>query len=289
MYHKLKAPYPMARSNQRSLPRDYDGPVFIWDIDKTYLDTNFHSLTGLLKIPLELGIDKKAVTGAPELLHALRDGRSGRENAPLYFISASPHQIRKSIERKMLLDGVAYDGISFKDPLSAVKKLRFDEIKNQVPFKLSALLLLTQELPVNAKWYLFGDDAELDAQIYSLFADMVAGRLQSKELEEILDAFRVRKRQIDNILKTLRGIEKAERVKGVLIRLTKPDQTHKFESLDPRILGWASPASCVNFLLEQKLIGDLEAQKVLDKCPDQRIVHGMSKSRQLGAWFRSGG
>ena len=279
----------MARSNQRSLPRDYDGPVFIWDIDKTYLDTNFHSLTGLLKIPLELGIDKKAVTGAPELLHALRDGRSGRENAPLYFISASPHQIRKSIERKMLLDGVAYDGISFKDPLSAVKKLRFDEIKNQVPFKLSALLLLTQELPVNAKWYLFGDDAELDAQIYSLFADMVAGRLESKELEEILHGFRVRKRHIENILKTLRGIEKAERVKGVLIRLTKPDYTQKFESLDPRILGWASPASCVNFLIEQKLIGDLEAQKVLDKCPDQRIVHGMNKSRQLGTWFRSGG
>ena len=189
----------------------------------------------------------------------------------------------------MLLDGVAYDGISFKDPLSAVKKLRFDEIKNQVPFKLSALLLLTQELPVNAKWYLFGDDAELDAQIYSLFADMVAGRLESKELEEILHGFRVRKRHIENILKTLRGIEKAERVKGVLIRLTKPDYTQKFESLDPRILGWASPASCVNFLIEQKLIGDLEAQKVLDKCPDQRIVHGMNKSRQLGAWFRSGG
>jgi hypothetical protein len=286
MYHRLKIPYPMARSSHRTLPPDYAGPVFIWDIDKTYLDTHFHSLGGLLKIPLELGIDKSAVRGAPELLHALRDGQSGKANQPLFFISASPYQIRKSIERKMLLDGIDFDGISFKDPLRVAKKLRFDELKNQVPFKLAALLLLVQELPKAADLYLFGDDAESDAQIYSLFADMIAGRFTEDQLMTVLNTLKVRKSRIEKLIATLQSVEACERVRGILIRLTNPDSIHKLEGLDPRILGWASPASCVNYLKGRSLVGGPGAERVLATCPDQRCIQGTGNASSNGAWFR---
>lgn len=287
MYHRLKTPYPMARSNHRTLPADYQGPVFVWDIDKTYLDTHFHSLGGLLKIPLELGVDKNAVKGTPELLQALRDGSDNKSNHPLFFISASPYQIRKSIERKMLLDGIDFDGICFKDPLAAAKKGHFDELKNQVPFKLGALLLLVQELPKGAEIYLFGDDAESDAQIYSLFADMVAGRLTEDAIKHHLESMKVRKGHIIVLLEALQSVVKHDRVRGILIRLTDPNDTQKFESLDPRILGWASPGSCVNYLLGRDLISHSGNEKVLDSCSDMRLVHGRGILIQDGVWFRT--
>src|SRR4051812_48106233 len=87
------------------------GAGFVWDIDKTYLDTRFSQLKGLAGIPFEFGIDKRALPGTVELPRGLRDGPTGREHRPLYFVSASPPQIAPAIERKMLLDGVEWDGI----------------------------------------------------------------------------------------------------------------------------------------------------------------------------------
>jgi hypothetical protein len=287
MYKRLKKPYPMARSNHRTLSQGYQGPVFIWDIDKTYLDTQFESIGELLKIPLELGIDKNAVTGAPELLQGLRDGPDNKSNRPLFFISASPHQIHASIERKMLLDGIDFDGISFKDPIYALKKGRFDELKNQVPYKLSALLLLALELPIGAELYLFGDDAEADADIYSLFADMIAGRIRGAELEKILLQMRVRKTHIREIMGILTDIPTKDRVRGILIRLTPPLKHKRFENLDPRILGWESPASCVNLFLELKLLSASKADRVLEVCSTQGCVRGMGPASTDGAWYRS--
>ena len=108
--------YPLCEIDNRSLPPDYAGPVFIWDVDKTYLSTHFSSLQGLVRIPVEFPIDKRAIPGMPELVRGLRKGRgAGVACAPLYFITASPPQLRSALENKMLLDGVEFDGITFKD------------------------------------------------------------------------------------------------------------------------------------------------------------------------------
>lgn len=163
-------------SNDRHLPEDYAGLVLLWDIDKTYLDTNFSTKRGLLAIPFEFAIDKRNVPGAVPLLRALRRG-VGPQSAltPLYFVSGSPPQLRKVIETKMTLDAVQYDGITFKDQWGLVKAGRAKDIKRQVGYKLAALLGYRRGIPAAARWLMFGDDVENDAEAFLLFGQVCAG------------------------------------------------------------------------------------------------------------------
>lgn len=166
----------LERTNDRSLPEDYTGHVLVWDIDKTYLETRFSSARGMLKIFFELAVDKATVPGAVPLLRALRRGPGRTEILPpLYFVSGSPVQIRNIIERKMMLDGVNYDGITFKDQLGLLTSGQGRYITKQVGYKLRALLLYRRELPPGARYLLFGDDTESDAEVFSLFGEVCAG------------------------------------------------------------------------------------------------------------------
>lgn len=171
------------RSNDRKLPPDYTGDVLLWDIDKTYLDTHFSSWRGLLAIPFDMAVDKRAVPGAVPLLRALRRGPGARPAlVPLYFVSGSPRELRSIIERKMTLDGVEFDGITFKDQWGLAKRGHFKAIKRQIAYKLTALLLYRAELPSGARWLMFGDDVESDAVVFSLFGEVCAG-LRGERLE----------------------------------------------------------------------------------------------------------
>ena len=172
----MKATAFLERSNERTLAADYAGDVCLWDIDKTYLDTRFSSLRGLLGIPFELAIDKRAVAGTVPLLRGLRHG-GGDESAlvPLYFISGSPTQMRRVVEKKMTMDGVQYDGITFKDQLGLLKARRPRGIVEQIGYKLRALLLYRREHPKAARYLLFGDDVERDQESFLVFGEVCAG------------------------------------------------------------------------------------------------------------------
>lgn len=177
-------PYPLRFFEERRLPKNYSGPVFLWDIDKTYLDTHFSSLRGLFKIPVEFAVDKKAIPGMPEILRGLRRG-PGKKVAchPIYFVSASPPFLKKVLEHKMLLDGVEHDGILFKDWFQTLWELKPGRLREQLGFKLTAHLSLRQHWPL-ATEYLFGDDTEQDALAFSLYADILAGKIKTKALEK---------------------------------------------------------------------------------------------------------
>ncbi len=166
----------LQRSNERFLPPDYSGDILIWDIDKTYLDTRFSSWRGLLAIPFEFAVDKRTIPGAPAVLRALRRG-PGDESAivPLYFVSGSPPQLRRVVERRMSLDGVDFDGITFKDQLGLLLQRRLGEIRAQIAYKLMALLSYRVELPTQTSWLCFGDDVEDDATTFVLFGEVCAG------------------------------------------------------------------------------------------------------------------
>lgn len=178
----------LERTNDRTLPADFAGDVFIWDIDKTYLDTHFSSLRGLLAIPFEWAVDKRALPGTVPLLRALRHG-PGEESAiaPLYFVSGSPPQLRHVVEKKMLLDGVQPDGITFKDQWALVRARTPQAIVEQVGYKLKALLLYRKELPPGARFFLFGDDTERDLDSFLTFGAICAG-LRGPALAERLGA-----------------------------------------------------------------------------------------------------
>jgi len=175
------------RTNHRQFDPAWQGDVFVWDIDKTYLDTRFSSLRGLLAIPFEFAIDKRAVFGAVPVLRALRLGPQPTRPrfSPLYFVSGSPPNLRTVVEKKMVLDGVQADGVTFKDQFGLLRAGRPRAIKEQVGYKLAALLMLRAELPAGARFSLFGDDVESDMEAFLLFGRVCAG-LRGAALREVL-------------------------------------------------------------------------------------------------------
>jgi hypothetical protein len=186
---KKEEGYPLSIVNDRTLPEGFDGPVFVWDIDKTYLSTHFSSLGGLSRIPLEFAVDKQAVPGMPAVLRGLRRG-FGPEYAcvPLYFVSGSPPFLRGVVETRMLMDGVEHDGIIFKDWVKTLRQRRPGRLREQVGYKACALLTGRLERP-EAVEYLFGDDVEQDALAFDLYARILEGSLSAGEtVQRLMDA-----------------------------------------------------------------------------------------------------
>ncbi len=179
--HRDGYSYPLYRRNDRPLPAEWEGTVYLWDIDNTYLVTAYDRLRDLIRIRFEAALDKDPVPGVVELLSALRRGaEDGSERPPIYFVSASPEGMRSVLEKRMLLDGVVHDGITFRD----LSKLRY--IKDIFGFKLIALLLYRLENPPGAREVLFGDDREHDPVSYPLYARVCSGALRGEALRKRL-------------------------------------------------------------------------------------------------------
>ncbi|NVB40895.1 hypothetical protein G6O69_23855 [Pseudenhygromyxa sp. WMMC2535] len=281
-YESVRVPFPMIRKLQRSLDPDYAGPIYIWDIDKTWLDTRFSQLKGMLKIPFEFAVDKRALPGTTALLHALREGSSGRDHCPLYFITASPPFIRMAIERKMLIDGIEFDGISYKDQVEVFRRRHFDSLREHTAFKLGALLLLTKTFPTSAQIHLFGDDAERDAQIYCLFADIAAGRLRGETLLHTLIGMGVRASYAQGVVDLAAQLEgEGERVAGIYIHLIRARDGATIRNYDPRVVGYPSARAVAELLFER---GQLSARG-RDKIEGEgRVIFGAAAADPQGWW-----
>jgi hypothetical protein len=214
----------LEQSNDRKLPADYRGDVLVWDIDKTYLDTSFSSIRGLIAIPLEFAIDKTSIPGAVHLIRALRHGAEpGSAFTPLYFVSGRQPQLRRVIEQKMTLDGVDFDGITFKDQWGLLRAGRPRDIKAQVGYKVQALLLYRRELPDGARYLMFGDDVEADAESFLLFGK-ICGGLRDGPLGERLRAANVAKADAEQIVRIASTIPVTEDpVERVFILLTRAE------------------------------------------------------------------
>jgi uncharacterized protein DUF2183 len=172
--------YPLFRRNDRRLPTDWCGQGYVWDIDNTYLITEYQGIRDLIRIRFEEAIDKKPVPGAVPLLQGIRRHASEEQRAPIHFVSASPHTMCETLERRMLLDGVVHDGIAFRD----WSKLRY--LRDIFGYKIAALLTLRLEQPEGLRECLFGDDREHDPWVYTLYARICAGKLRGKTLYRTL-------------------------------------------------------------------------------------------------------
>ena len=224
-------------SNDRKLDDAYDGDVFVWDIDKTYLDTRFSSFRGLLAIPFELAVDKNNVAGTVPLLRALRTGPdpSAPRFSPLFFVSGSPPHLRDVVEKKMTLDGVQFDGITFKDQLGLLLAGRPSAIKEQVGYKLGALLLLRSQLPARVRFCLFGDDVESDMEAFLLFGAVCAG-LRGSKLREELRERGVRWPEIEAVVEAAAALTpEPDPVERVFIHSVKGRLLER-RDLDPRVV-----------------------------------------------------
>ncbi len=243
LWHRVKSTrdrgtgYPLSMRDDRSLPEGFDGPVLVWDIDKTYLTTHFSSLRGLSRIPLEFAIDKQAVPGMPALLRGLRRG-PGPQYActPLYFVSGSPPFLRGVIETRMLMDGVEHDGITFKDWVETLKQGRPGRLREQVGYKVCALLAGRLRRP-QAVEYLFGDDVEQDALAFDLYARIVEGRLSAGETVASLADAGVPRDDRRNVCSLMDRLPpRRGRVDRVFILLARNTPACRFEPYGTRVV-----------------------------------------------------
>jgi hypothetical protein len=280
-YELIRSPFPMVRKLQRSLAPDYVGPAYIWDIDKTWLDTRFSQLKGMLKIPFEFAVDKHAVPGATALLHALRQGPSEREHRPLFFITASPPFIRKAIERKMLIDGIEFDGITYKDQVEVFRRREFGSLKEHTAFKLGALLLLAKAFPLGTQVYMFGDDAERDALLYCMFADISAGRLRGDRLVRTQMQMGALQRYAQDVADLAEQVPARELVAGIHIHLVREPDGSLIREFGPRVIGYPSVAAVAQHLCAHGLISERGRAGIVG---EGEVVHGEAPRNPDGWW-----
>ncbi len=214
----------------------YQGPVYIWDIDKTYLATQFETLRGLIKTAFEKAHEKKNVAGTATLLKEIYKGRGENKENPIFFISASPPQMRKVIEKKMSLDGISYDGIIFKDNLKNIYKWKFKKIKEQIGYKLRELLKLKCALPADCREYLFGDNYENDLLIYSLYSDICGQKLTSDELKIILERLKVHAEDQEIIFSLIQELSFSDTVEKIFIHLVKKSDIQHFARFGTKVI-----------------------------------------------------
>lgn len=206
--------------------------VYRWDLDKTYLQTDFESLRGLLRSATEPAHHKESVPGAAALMRAL--GADPRNR--ITIVSGSPTQMRDVLKEKLQLDGVRFDQLVLKDSLRHFRRGEFRAIKGQFGYKLPVLLRQRAGLGRAMTETLFGDDAEVDALVYAVYADAVAGRLRPAEVSRIMEAAGAYPDHIEAALDALTRLSRAEAVHRIFIRLERPRAPEAFAALGRRVV-----------------------------------------------------
>lgn len=209
--------------------------VYVWDLDKTYLDTHWHSLKDIFRASFADNYHRNNVPGTATLVNSLKQfwQQKHGENSvfPIFFITASPPQMEKKIREKLQSDEILPLGIFFKDNLRNLWPGRFWKLKQHVGYKVTALMYLRTLLKQQVSQVLWGDDSETDAVIYSLYSDFCARRIIGDESESILKSFQVSSEQIQRIASTQAQIGATDPVEKIYINLavdTDPEYYMKF-------------------------------------------------------------
>lgn len=206
--------------------------IYRWDLDKTYLRTEFDTLKQLFTTAMQSAREKIAVPGAAALIRELHS----QGDARLCIVSGSPRQMRAVLEEKLKLDGVEWHEFVLKDNVRNLLRGRFKAMRGQVGYKLPVLLESRLQSPQDAEECLFGDDAEADAFIYSLYADLIAGRVDERVLTQVLEIAEVYPDDRTRILETWKKIPPADPVRRIFIHLDRFTPPHHFSRYGPRVV-----------------------------------------------------
>lgn len=213
---------------------DGHSEVYVWDLDKTYLDTSWHTLSELWRTAFEKSFQKRNVPGTATLVSCVKENwqsNHSEERFPLFFITASPPQMEVKIKDKLEIDQIVPEGMFFKDNLRNLRPSRWRLLSQQVGYKVQALMQLRSKFPKEITQVLWGDDSETDATIYSLYSDICSRRWPEKDIIKLLKYFGVSKPQIDTILDLQDHCPEHDPVEKVYINLavdTDPEYYLKF-------------------------------------------------------------
>src|SRR5262249_43545345 len=148
-----------------------------------------------------------------------------RAEIAVHILSGSPEQMRRRLEDKLRLDGITWDSFTLKQNLQNVLRLRFRAVKDQLGYKLPALVRARARLDVEEgpppRETLFGDDAEADAFVYSLYGDLCAGKVSRDVLVEVCERGRVSPDITAELLESAGRLPTGEVVERILIHLER--------------------------------------------------------------------
>lgn len=253
------------RALRKSLPPTAPPPalrhVFRWDLDKTYLQTDFDGVRALIRTAREKASQKRSVPGAAALLRELRAaGPAGAHR--ICFVSGSPRQMRTVLTEKLRLDGVEFDEFILKPNLSNLLRGRFRMMREQVHYKLPALLAGRGDVPPDVPETLFGDDAESDAVIYSLYADLLAGVATADDLAGWLKRTKLYPDDQERLVEMARNIRVGAAVRHIFILLDRRSPPARFDPFGERLVPVYNYFQAALSLVSQGLLGEPAALRV---------------------------
>ncbi|MCO4743201.1 MAG: hypothetical protein KC912_00330 [Proteobacteria bacterium] len=237
--------------------------IYRWDLDRTYLDTEIHSMRGLLRTALQTAEEKKNIPGSAALLRALT---RFDPDARVAILSGSPRQMRGVLEEKLALDGIRVDRLVLKDNLGNIRRGRLRAVRGQVGYKLPSLLKARVGLGPAVRESLFGDDSEVDALVYAVYAEAVAGRIGEAELARIMEAGGAYSDTVTEALEALRQIGRADAVEDIFIHVDRGVPVRAFSRLSPRVVPVFSWFQAAVVLWARGRIAPIGVSEVASEC-----------------------
>ena len=168
--------------------------------------------------------------------------------------------MRRVLEAKLRLDGITWDGFVLKPSLDHILRGRFRFIRDQVGYKLRALLGSRANGEIEGEEILFGDDAEADAFVYSLYAELLAGRVPFSTLLEVLTRARVYPDTLAEILAFAARLTRKPAVRRIFVHMERVSPAWELEAYGPRVVPFYNYVQPALVLLED---GAIDADAVL--------------------------
>ena len=248
-----------------------------WDLDKTYLRTEFATMRDLVRTAFERADEKRTNPGAATLLREL-----SRSNVSIHILSGSPEQMRGRLEEKLKLDGIVWNDFTLKPNLQNMLRLRFRALRDQLGYKLPALISSRtgagDEL-AGVRETLFGDDAEADAFVYSLYSDIMQGRASADLVQTILERGRVYEDVIDSTVSAIRGITPEPVVERIFIHLEQQTHPRDFQVFGGRVVPFYNYLQAAYIVHENGRLSGLGLLRVAGEMVAQHRFDGAALAR----------
>jgi hypothetical protein len=177
---------------------------------------------------------------------------------------------------------VRWASLTLKPNLQNLLRLRFRAIRGQLGFKLPALLRRRCEMASQrdeggglVREVLLGDDAEADAFVYSLYADVCEGKIDAAELTEVM---RIGQAYEDTILDAIRYagyVEKGPVVERILIHLDRQSSPSDFRVFGGRVVPFYNYVQAAFVLHED---GRIPARAALRVAQDLVVAHNFDSA-----------
>lgn len=251
--------------------------VYRWDLDKTYLRTEFDTVRDLLKLAFETAAQKRTVPGAAALLREI----TATQPLGIYIVSGSPEQLRRVLEKKLRLDGIRWDGFTLKPQLANLLRGRFRFLKDQISYKLVALLESRAQLGERVDEFMFGDDAEADAFIYSIYSDLCAGRVDAQTLTQVLERAGVYEDEIPRIVRLASKVPRHDGGRSIFIHLDRICSPDGFADYGKRVCPFYNYLQPALVLLDHGAIDPLAVVRVAAEL----VIHHGFTADALAASF----